>query len=97
MFVACKGERDFIRLTVLGGDWGRSTPLATDASKREFGGTSTNVLFDNSLKPIVFDPAASAVGGRQYVSMRRGRVLKVLEIKNIKGGRASKRPRRPKV
>ena len=76
MFVACEGEGDFIHLRVPGGGGGPSTPLAADASKQEFGGTSTNVLFANPLKPIVFDPAASAAGGRHYVSMRCGRVLK---------------------
>ena len=60
---------------------GPFTPVVADAPKQEFGGTSTNVLFANPLKPIVFDPAASAAGGRQYVSMRCDRVLKVLGIK----------------
>ena len=53
------GERDFIRLGIPGGDGGPSTPLAVDASRQEFGGTSINVLSVNSPKPIVFDPAAS--------------------------------------
>ena len=56
-------------------------PLAADTSRRKFGGTSTNVLSAKSLKLIVFDPTASAAGGRQYVSMRYGRVLKVLGVR----------------
>ena len=44
-YVCCvPGERDSIRLRVPGGGGGPSTPLAADASKREFGGTRTNVL-----------------------------------------------------
>ena len=81
-YVCCvRGERDSIRLRFPEGDGGLSTALAPDASRQKFGGTSTNVLSANLLRPIVFDPAASAAGGRQYVSMRCDRVLKVLGIK----------------
>ena len=54
-----RGRRDSIRLTVLGGDGGLLKALALDASRWEFRGTSTNVLSANSLKPIVFDLAAT--------------------------------------
>ena len=64
MFVVCEGGRDSIRFRVPGGDGGPSTPLAVDASKQEFGGTSTNVLSANLLKPIVFDLAVSTADGR---------------------------------
>ena len=67
-YVCCvRGERDSICFRVPRGDGGPSTGLVPDASRREFGGTSTNVLSANLLKPIVFDPAASVAGGRQYV------------------------------
>ena len=72
MFVVCEGERDSIQFRVPGGDRRPSTPMAANVSKREFGGTSTNVLSANSIKPIVFDPDASAAGVRQYVSMHCG-------------------------
>ena len=67
---SARGERDIpSTLGFRKGMEGPSTPLAADASKREFGGTSTNILSANSLKPIVFDAAVSAAGGRWYVSM----------------------------
>ena len=59
-----QGERDSIRLRLPGGDGGSLMALVPDASRQEFGGTSTNILSANSLKPIVFDPAVSAAGGR---------------------------------
>ena len=57
--------------------------MAADASKWEFGGTSTNVLPANYSKPVVFDLAASAAGGRQYISVRCGRAVKVLGVKRV--------------
>ena len=93
MFVACEGERDSIHPRVPGGDGGRSTLLAADASRRKFGGISTNVLSANSLKPIVYDPSASTAGGRQYISIRCGRVLKVLRVKRVVGSQNSGAPK----
>ena len=93
MFVACEGERDSIRLRIPGGDGGSSTPLAADASMREFGGTSTNVLSTNSLKPIVFDlVVAQPVGKNTLCAVRPS----TQSVRGKKGGRPSK-PRRPKV
>ena len=51
---------------------------------QEFGGTST-IFSANYSKPNVFDLAVSAASGRQYVSMRCGRVLKVLGLKRVAG------------
>ena len=67
------------------GDGGPSLALAPDASRQEFGGTSTNILSANSLKSIVFDPDASTADGRQYVSMCCGQLLKVLGVKRWQG------------
>ena len=47
MFVACEGECNFIRLKVPEGNGGAVNVLAADASKQEFGDTSTNVLSAN--------------------------------------------------
>ena len=79
MFVAYEGERDSIRLNIPGGDGGRRQTLAPDAFRRKFEGTGTNVFSANYSKPIAFDLAVSAAGGKQYVSVRRDRVLKVLQ------------------
>ena len=73
LVLRARGERD--SPSTLGfreGMEGPSTPLAADASKRKFGGTSTNVLSANYSKLIVFDLAVSAAGWRLYVSVRCG-------------------------
>ena len=44
--------------------------LVPDASRREFGGSSTNILCANYSKPNVVNPAVSAVGGREYIRVR---------------------------
>ena len=86
MFVGCEGERDSIRLRVPGGDGGRQCRWPrTLTFRQEFGDTSINILSANSLKPIVFDLAASTAGGRQCVSMCCDRVLKVLGVKRVAG------------
>ena len=46
---------------------GAINTLTADSSKREFGGTSTNVLSANCPCQCVFDLAARAAGGRHYV------------------------------
>ena len=78
-------ERDSICLWVPGGDGGASTALVPDATRREIRGTSSDILSANSLKPIAFDPTASAARRRQCVSMCCGRVLKVLGVNRMAG------------
>ena len=85
-YVCCvQGKRVSIRLRVPRGDGRPSTALAPEASRQEFKGTSINALSANSLKPIAFDPTASAARRRQCVSMCCGRVLKVLGVNRMAG------------
>ena len=81
LFLRAREERD--SPSTLGfheGMEGPSTPLAADASKRKFGGTSTNVLSANhtcqmSLIWLLAQPVGDST------SVRCGRVLKVLGVK----------------
>ena len=62
-----RGSRDSICIRVPRGDGGPVNVLAADASKREFGGASTNVLSANRPCQCVFDLATRVAGGRHYV------------------------------
>ena len=72
---------------------GRRRALAPDASRRKCGGTSTNVLSANYSRPNVFDLAVSTAGGRQYVSVRCDRVLRVSGVKRVLGPRSPSAPK----
>jgi len=80
-----RGERDIpSTLGFREGMEGPSTPLSADASKREFGGTSTNVLSANhtcqvSLIWLLAQPVGDST------SVQCGRVLKVLGVKRVAG------------
>ena len=68
LVLRARGKRDIpSTLGFREGMEGPSTPLAADASKQEFGGTSTNVLSANYTCQRVFDLAAHATSGRHYV------------------------------
>jgi len=88
-----RGERDIpSTLGFREGMEGPSTPLSADASKREFGGTSTNVLSANhtcqvSLIWLLAQPAGDST------SVRCGRVLKVLGVKRVTGRQNSGAPK----
>ena len=65
-FLCTRGSRDIPSALhrVSGGDEGAFNALAVDASKRGFGGTSTNVLSATCPCQCVFDLAACAALGR---------------------------------
>ena len=93
MFVACEGEWDSIPLSVSEGDGGAVNVLAADASKREFGGTSTNVLSANYTSQMsLIWLLAQPVEDSTFCAMRPS----TQGVRDKKGGGPSK-PRRPKV
>ena len=84
-----RGERDIpSTLGFREGKEGPSTPLAADASKQGFRGTSTNVLSANhTCQMSLIWLLSSAAGGRQYFCTMRPSAQ---DVRAKKGGRPSK-------
>ena len=75
--LCARGKRDIpSTLGFREGMEGAVNALAADASKQEFGGTSTNVLSANCLSQCVFDVAGRAAGGRHYVLCNMAKYLR---------------------